>query len=212
MNTPHRPALTTILCDLDGTLVDSHRDIAASFQHAMRGLTDAELPDAAAISRQIGKPLEVMVSELGFTLSPQHLETFLHTYRSYFSVHGTQYAQPYPTVESTLVSLSTMSLGVVTAKAQKQAEIFLQELKLSHHFGHIQGSQPGLRHKPAPDSVEVALHALQCPPEQALMVGDTPADILAGKSASVRTCAVTYGFGDLEHLRACEPDYVIDLS
>jgi phosphoglycolate phosphatase-like HAD superfamily hydrolase len=42
------------------------------------------------------------------------------------------------------------------------------------------------------------------------MVGDTAADILAGKAAGLKTCAVTYGFGTLEDLRRCEPDYVID--
>jgi phosphoglycolate phosphatase-like HAD superfamily hydrolase len=42
------------------------------------------------------------------------------------------------------------------------------------------------------------------------MVGDTAADILAGKAAGIKTCAVTYGFGSLAELQHCQPDYVID--
>ena len=42
------------------------------------------------------------------------------------------------------------------------------------------------------------------------MVGDTTADILAGKAAGLQTCAVTYGFGSLAELQHCQPDYVID--
>jgi phosphoglycolate phosphatase-like HAD superfamily hydrolase len=42
------------------------------------------------------------------------------------------------------------------------------------------------------------------------MVGDTTADILAGKAAGLKTCAVTYGFGRLAELQHCQPDYVID--
>ena len=42
------------------------------------------------------------------------------------------------------------------------------------------------------------------------MVGDTTADILAGKAAGLKTCAVTYGFGSLAELQHCQPDYVID--
>jgi phosphoglycolate phosphatase-like HAD superfamily hydrolase len=42
------------------------------------------------------------------------------------------------------------------------------------------------------------------------MVGDTPADILAGKAAGTKTCAVTYGFGTRDVLLQYAPDYVID--
>jgi phosphoglycolate phosphatase-like HAD superfamily hydrolase len=67
-----------------------------------------------------------------------------------------------------------------------------------------------LQLKPAPDAVIAALAALRCAPQQALMVGDTTADILAGKAAGLKTCAVTYGFGSPEELQHCQPDYVID--
>ena len=42
------------------------------------------------------------------------------------------------------------------------------------------------------------------------MVGDTPADVLAGKAAGTKTCAVTYGFGTREALLQCAPDHVIE--
>ena len=99
---------------------------------------------------------------------------------------------------------------MVTTKAQVQAELVLQHVQLAHFFQHVQGWHPGLALKPAPDALIAALHALRCLPHQALMVGDTPADILAGKAAGVQTCAVTYGCGTVEELRQCEPDYVID--
>jgi phosphoglycolate phosphatase-like HAD superfamily hydrolase len=73
----------------------------------------------------------------------------------------------------------------------------------------VSGARPGIPLKPAPDSIIAALTALKCLPEHALMVGDTPADILAGKAAGVRTCAVTYGFGDPDELRLCEPTYMV---
>ena len=95
-------------------------------------------------------------------------------------------------------------------KAQEQAETVLRQLQLTSFFQHIQGWVPGLQLKPAPDAVIVALAALRCAPQQALMVGDTAADILAGKAAGLKTCAVTYGFGTLQELQHCQPDYVID--
>ena len=107
-------------------------------------------------------------------------------------------------------ALSTFTLGVVTSKESRQAEIVLRRLTLMRFFHHIQGGTPGLRIKPAPDCIIAALAALHCEPANALMVGDTPADVLAGKAAGTMTCAVTYGFGMREALFQCAPDYVID--
>src|SRR6202035_1380341 len=72
---------TTILCDLDGTLVDSRRDIAVAFQHAWRTVVGGIPPSATAIAQHIGKPLANMLSELGGMLSPSLLSTFLTAYR-----------------------------------------------------------------------------------------------------------------------------------
>jgi phosphoglycolate phosphatase len=202
--------ITTILCDLDGTLVDSRLDITGAFQHAWRAAVGGIPPSAVAITEHIGKPLAEMVSELGGMLSPPLLSTFLTAYRHMYSKQGVCLTQPYPGVILTLQALSTFTLGVVTGKELGQAEIVLRRLALIPFFQHIQGGTLGLRLKPAPDTILAALAALHCEPPQALIVGDTPADILAGKAAGTMTCAVTYGFGRRETLSRCAPDYVID--
>lgn len=202
--------ITALLYDLDGTLIDSQRDIALAFQHALRQVTDDPLPAEEVIARHIGKPLVEMAQELGYSLTPPQATAFLDAYRPYYAAFGTRHTRPYPGVRETLQALAAYPCGVVTTKMQAQAEIIMQQLDLTAFFQHIQGGVPGLRLKPAPDAVLAALAVLQCPPEQTLMVGDTTADILAGKAAGLRTCAVTYGFGALEALRACEPDYTID--
>ena len=199
-----------VLYDLDGTLVDSKRDIAAAFQWALRCVTDEALPDKDVIACHIGKPLAMMAFDLGFRLSTRHQATFVDAYRRYYAIHCAQHTKPYPGVVTTLNQLSDFVFGVVTTKSQAQAEVVLRQLKLTHYFRHIQGAQPGMRLKPAPDTVEATLAALGCQPDQALMVGDTPNDMLAAQAAYVKTCAVTYGFGETDDLRACEPDYYID--
>ena len=203
-------SVTTILCDLDGTLVDSRRDIAVAFQHAWRTVVGGSPPTSAAIAQHIGKPLAEMLSELGGILSPSLLSTFLTEYRLTYTRQDARLTQPYPGVILTLQALSTFTLGVVTTKESGQAEIVLRRLALIPFFQHIQGGTPGLRLKPAPDTILAALAALHCAPPHALMVGDTPADILSGKAAGTMTCAVTYGFGTREALLACAPDYVVD--
>jgi phosphoglycolate phosphatase len=202
--------ITTILCDLDGTLVDSRLDIAVAFQHAWRTVIGSTPPSATAIAQHIGKPLADMLCELGGLLSPPLVSAFLPAYRRTYARQDACLTQLYPGVIATLQALSTFTLGIVTTKEPGQAEIVLRRLALSPFFQHVQGGTPGLRLKPAPDAVLVALSALHCAPAHALMVGDTPADILAGKAAGTATCAVTYGFGTRQALLQCAPDYVID--
>ncbi len=200
---------TAILCDLDGTLIDSQRDIAVAFQHALRAVVGGQIPAQSAIARHIGKPLTQMAVALGYDLPAPHLEVFLHTYRQYYAQHCAHHTRPYPGVIATLQAFMSLQLGIVTTKQQEQAEAVLEQLRMTTFFHHIQGWQPGLQLKPAPDMVLATLTALRCQAHEALMVGDTPADILAGKAAGTRTCAVTYGFGTEDELRRCQPDYVI---
>ncbi len=202
--------IKAVLCDLDGTLIDSGRDISAAFLAGLRHLTRDSLPDETIVVRHIGKSHQDMLRAVGYDVSDSQLEAFRQAYRRYFLQYGTQHTQPFTGVRDTLNGLAGMALGVVTTKGQDQAEMVLQKLDLARYFHHVQGARPGIPLKPAPDSLLAALDALACPPEHAIMVGDTTADVLAGKAAGVRTCAVTYGFGDPDELRACEPTYTVE--
>jgi HAD superfamily hydrolase (TIGR01509 family) len=202
--------ITTILCDLDGTLVDSRLDIAMAFQLAWRTVIGGTPPGTTAIAQHIGKPLAEILRELGGRLSPPLVSAFLTAYRRTYARQGGCLAQPYPEVIATLRALSTLTFGIVTTKEPGQADVVLRRLALAPFFQHVQGGTPGLRLKPAPDTILAALAVLRCAPPHALMVGDTPADVLAGKAAGTMTCAVTYGFGGREALLQCAPDYVID--
>jgi HAD superfamily hydrolase (TIGR01549 family) len=202
--------ITTILCDLDGTLVDSRLDIAVAFRHAWGTVIGGTLPSDTAIAQHIGKPLADMLRELGELLSPPLLSDFLIVYQHSYASQDACLTQLYPGVIATLQALSTFTLGIVTTKEPEQADLVLRRLGLRPFFRHIQCGTPDLRLKPAPDTILAALAALRCTPPHAMMVGDTPADVLAGKAAGTATCAVSYGFGRREALLQCAPDYVID--
>ena len=64
--------------------------------------------------------------------------------------------------------------------------------------------------KPDPEPVNKILETLQFQPQEALVVGDAPYDILMGRNAGARTCAVTYGNGKRQELQAARADYLID--
>ena len=73
----------------------------------------------------------------------------------------------------------------------------------------MQGTD-GFPCKPAPDVILTALAALGAKPEECLIVGDSPADMEAGRRAGVKTCAVRYGYGKAEKLAEWAPDYWVD--
>jgi phosphoglycolate phosphatase-like HAD superfamily hydrolase len=130
--------ITTILCDLDGTLVDSRLDIAVAFQHAWRTVIGGIPPSTTAIAQHIGKPLTDMLCELGGLLSPSLVSAFLPAYRRTYARQDACLTQLYPGVIATLQALSTFTLGIVTTKEPEQAEIVLRRLGLSPFFQHIQ--------------------------------------------------------------------------
>lgn len=200
---------TTVLCDLDGTLVDSSQDITAAFRYALNQTCAGHLPSVLNIAQHIGKPLAQMTIELGYRFSPAQLDHFLDTYRAYYNRHGVRHTHTYPGVVETLRSLTSTTFGVVTTKSPHHAQEALRVLNMAAFFQHVQGTTPDLMPKPAPDTVLAALQTLQCAPQTTLMVGDTSADIEAGRAAGIKTCAVTYGFGNPQALQRAAPDYWI---
>ncbi len=85
----------------------------------------------------------------------------------------------------------------------------IEKLGLDHHFALVQGTDD-FPHKPDPAILLRVLVFLGTPPERAVMVGDTAADILCARAAGVRCASALYGIGDSEELRACAPDYTLN--
>jgi phosphoglycolate phosphatase-like HAD superfamily hydrolase len=114
-------------------------------------------------------------------------------------------------VRETLTLLHERGHRLAVASTKKGQGI----LRATEHFGItplfdlLQGSE-SLPFKPAPDVVLAILRSLEWSPAETLMVGDTDADILAGRSAGVATCGVTYGSLSREALMAFRPDFMLD--
>jgi len=85
----------------------------------------------------------------------------------------------------------------------------LETFGLLRFFDHVQGTD-GFPAKPEPDVLFTALRALEASPAESLFVGDSPADMEAGKRAGVKTCAVTYGYGQRPEMARWAPDFWID--
>jgi HAD superfamily hydrolase (TIGR01509 family) len=98
--------------------------------------------------------------------------------------------------------------STATTKGTPTTRTVLELFGLLPYFDHVQGTD-GFPHKPAPDVIFAALKGLGAGVEDCLFVGDSAADMEAGKRAGVKTCAVLYGYGRREELAKWEPDYWI---
>jgi HAD superfamily hydrolase (TIGR01509 family) len=81
--------------------------------------------------------------------------------------------------------------------------------ELVSHFDHVQGTD-GFPSKPNPDVIQRSLEHFGIDPGEVLLIGDAAPDMEAGRRAGVKTCAVTWGYGNLNDMRAHKPDYWID--
>jgi 2-phosphoglycolate phosphatase len=200
-----------VLFDLDGTLINSAQDLVESVQYALSAIDPRPVPDHEDILVQVGKPLEVILRELGYPAGDEAARRFVQTYRDHFARHFTDHTVLYPHVEETLTALKQAGarLALVTAKHQAQADLTVRGCGLARFFDYVHGWQEGREHKPHPEPVLTALHHLGAGPAAALMVGDSEQDVLAARAAGVDTCAVSYGFRPVIMLRALRPDYLI---
>ena len=132
----------------------------------------------------------------------------MQQYRTFYPARGHKLTSVYPGVAEALAALGGRK-ATATTKGTPTTRAILDQFGLLRYFDHVQGTD-GFPCKPAPDVILTALAGLGAKPQECLMVGDSPADMEAGKRAGVRTCAVRYGYGKAEKLAEWAPDYWVD--
>ena len=194
------------LFDVDGTLLDSADDICGAIQAALSGTRCSHLP-ASAFKRSIGVHLLEMFRELLPEYTQEQHEELIGKYREIYLSQRHQSTRVYPGVPEALQAMAGRK-STATTKGTPTTRAILDQFGLLPFFDHVQGTD-GFPYKPEPDVVRASLSALGAQPEDCLFVGDSPADMEAGRRAGVKICAVRYGYGDPEALARWQPDYWI---
>jgi HAD superfamily hydrolase (TIGR01509 family) len=198
------PAFPVYVFDVDGTLVDSACDICGAIQDVLSTTTQTAVEDSF-LRRYIGRHLLDLFQDLFPHYTPAQIDELIVSYRRIYPARNHTMTQPYPGVQETLAALSGRK-STATTKGTPTTRTVLELFGLLPYFDHVQGTD-GFPHKPAPDVIYAALKGLGAGLEDCLFVGDSAADMEAGKRAGVKTCAVLYGYGQREELAKWEPDY-----
>jgi HAD superfamily hydrolase (TIGR01509 family) len=198
------PRFPVYLFDVDGTLVDSADDICGAFLDVLKTTRCRDLRQAD-LTRYIGIHLLEMFRELMPEYTPEQDDALVQEYRRIYPLRDHCSTRVYPGVMEALAALPGRK-STATTKGTSTTRQVLERFGLIEHFDHVQGSD-GLAYKPAPDVIFASLKALGARPEDCLLVGDSPADMEAGRRAGVQICAVRYGYGDPAGIARWKPDY-----
>ena len=201
------PAFPVYLFDVDGTLVDSAADICGAIQSV---LAKTPRPDVerSFLQQYIGYHLIDLFTDLFPEMSNEEIDKLICEYRAAYPARDHAMTHIYAGVRDTLQMLPGLK-STATTKGTPTTRIVLERFGLLPYFDHVQGTD-GFPCKPEPDVIYASLRALNVKAEDCLLVGDSAPDMEAGRRAGVKTCAVRYGYGDLDKMARFEPDYWID--
>ena len=186
-----------IVFDLDGTLVDSRRDIAESANALLESCGTSALPEET-IGRMVGDGAATLVARAfaaaGIERPGDALDRFLAIYNTRLLAH----TRPYPQMADVLEALATRaSLAVLTNKPLGATRSILSGLDLAQYFDEeaIVGGDGPFARKPDPAGLRHLGSRIGVPPEATLLVGDSIIDWRAARNASTAVCLARYGFG-----------------
>ena len=181
---------STVLFDLDGTLIDSGAMILASFRHATATVLAREIPDAELIAAVGGSSIDEQMR----AFDAERVDELVRAYREHNApLHAG--LQAFDGIMKVVDELSRegRKLGIVTAKRRRALDLALAALPLERAFETFVTSEDTKRHKPHPEPVLLALARLGADPSDAAFVGDSPFDVGAAKAAGVFAVAVSWG-------------------
>ncbi len=196
---------TTFIFDLDGTLLDTLGDLAASVnyamsRHGMRTYSTGEV--RMMVGNGVVKLIERAVP--GGRENP-YFEAALDTFRQHYLQHSLDTTRPYDGIIDMLGELKQR--GCQTAVVSNKFDAATKSL-CRHFFPTAidvaigEHEAEGIRRKPAPDTVMEALRQLKADPARAVYVGDSDVDIDTAAASGLPCISVLWGFRDRHFLEA----------
>lgn len=199
------------LFDLDGTLVDTRRDIATAVNHVL-SLHSRAAAELDTVISWVGDGLDDMMSRAFKTEEPEFVSQLVDEFRSFYADHCTDFSCLYDGCSETLASLqaSGSHLSVLTNKPQELSVEILRRLGIFQYFDRVVGPTDAELRKPNPSNLLSLMRDIGTTTEQTLMVGDSRNDMLVAHNAGVPSCGCTFGYVGRAALLELSPTYLID--
>lgn len=204
--------LTTLIFDLDGTLIDSLGDIAESINLMLddRGYPRCEPED---FKEMVGDGMEKLVERAlpEHARTPELIATCVEEYRTHYDQHWNVQTSIYPGIIELLSSLRAqgLKLGVISNKAHRFTVPMTEHFFGTTMFDAVLGQRNEVPRKPAPDGAIEMAAMLGVPVENCAYVGDSGVDMKFGVNAGMRRIGVRWGFRSDEELLASGAEVLV---
>src|SRR5438876_8866810 len=195
MTVPNFSAVHALIFDLDGTLIDSKRDLILSVNAMLREMGREELHEDT-ISGYIGYGApQLMGRALGNGTTEEEREQALKFFLAHYEEHKLDSTCAYPGVPEALDQLAGFSLAVLTNKPVRVSIRILGGLGLAKYFRAVYGGNSFETKKPDPLGAQAILREFGAAPAEAILIGDSDVDVQTARNAGIFAGAVNYGFG-----------------
>ncbi len=198
-----------VIFDLDGTLCDTFDDIYLSLKYTLN-MYDVYTPSANEVKSFIGDGLKSLIEKtLNVTNRLHLLDDVIAYFMNYYKEHCTEETKLFNGMDIVLQQLhyNQVNMAVVSNKAYHLVDIIINKLNLNSYFTYIFGGDSFNEKKPSPKPLLHIINELQISPFNAFMIGDSDNDIMAGKSANMKTIYCSYGYAQFIKSK---PDFIVN--
>ena len=200
-----------IIFDLDGTLLDTLRDLSESVNYALT-LHGYPARSQEEVRSFVGNGVRNLMNKAlpgGFE-NPDFEQVF-SDFKAHYAVHFRDLTCPYAGIMELMDELSLRGLRMAIVSNKNDVEVKkLNEIFFGGKFDSAIGERPDVARKPAPDSVLATLEFLGVAKERAVYVGDSEVDVLTARNAGLDCIAVTWGFRSRAELIEAGATVLID--
>jgi phosphoglycolate phosphatase len=203
--------LELYIFDLDGTLLDSGKDIALAANYAFEKLNLKTFSEEEIISK-VGYGAKKLIEDLIPEYPQEIKDKALEYFKEFYYSNPVIYSRLYEGAEETLKKLKELSkkVVVVTNKYEALSVEILKKLNVIDYIDLVVGADTTSEKKPHPLPVFYTLEKLKSGKDKSIIIGDSETDVLTGKNAGIKTALVLQGYGNKELALSLNPDYVLD--
>jgi phosphoglycolate phosphatase len=198
-----------LIFDLDGTLIDSHGDIALSV-NAVRKEYGFKCLQTSEVRSYLGSGVNALMDKSVPEKEEEAKFHIVERFEFYYKQHLTDTTVMFAGIRGMLEALKNKKKAILSNKLEDFSLEIVKRLGISDYFVKIWGGDTVGVKKPDPKPVLNLIKLTNSDISKTVMIGDSPNDFLAAKAAGIQSIAVVYGYSGIDQIRQCNPDFIVE--